>query len=126
VDLFLEYSNDFSAAEQALDTKEETARYVIRYCITFGNFYYDRLFVDEENEDFDENFNTAFRSYNDAIVYARNHAESSGKFTQEVFAERIRELLKAKEIHQKLRDELLRDWQERQLDTIELHRYLDF
>ncbi len=130
-DAFEKFVQRFSAAQQELKNREETARYAIRYYITFGNFYYDKLFNGMVNEDFNKNFSTAFRSYTDAIVYARGHAESSIKFAQEVFAERTLELLKiqkekGKEIPQNLSDQLLSDWQERHLDVIELQRYLDF
>jgi len=124
--LFHELAEKFSSAQQELKDPEETARYVVRYYITFGNFYYDELFNGKEIEDFDKNFSHAFQSYTDAVVYAHNHAKGSIKFSQEIFAERIRELLKVKEISQNLRDELLTYWQEQKLDTAELQRYLDF
>jgi len=129
-DLFLKFAERFSIAQSALRYPEETARYVIRYYITLGNFHYDKLFNGQGIADFDKNFNTAFRYYTEAIVYARDYAEGSIKFVQEVFAERIRELLKellkVKESPQNLRDELLTYWQEQKLDTAELQRYLDF
>ncbi|MGI0009941.1 MAG: hypothetical protein ACREAE_00905, partial [Nitrosopumilaceae archaeon] len=125
--LFQKFIHRFSTAQKDLKDQEETARYVIRYYITLGNYHYDKLFINGKGiQNFDENFGMAFRSYTDAIVYARDHAESSVKLVQEVFAERILELLKVKEIPPNLCDELLRDWQKRKLDTVELQRYLDF
>jgi hypothetical protein len=48
------------------------------------------------------------------------------EFAQEVFAERIFELLKTKPILQHLRDELVQEWQKHELDTNDLQRYLNF
>jgi hypothetical protein len=123
---FYEYAQEFSKAERELIEKEETARYVIRYHITFGDFHYDKLFNGGAQQQFDENFRTAFRSYSDAIAYARQYAEGSVVSTHEIFSDRILALLKIRGISQNLQDQLLNDWLERKLEPAELQRYLNF
>lgn len=105
---------------------EETARYVIRFHITVGNFSYDKLNNKLEEENFERNFRDAFNSYTNAIVYARDYARGSVDFAKEVFAERIFELMKICEISQHLRHVLLGFWQEHNLDLAELHQHLNF
>ncbi len=123
---FREFTQTFEAALEGLSAREETARYIMRFYITVGNFYFDNLFNEAESASFDENFKATFRAYTEAILYTKSHAQRSAAFAQEVFAERIFELLKAKAISPSLRDELLQAWQKHGLDTNELQRYLDF
>jgi len=125
-DRFYKFRQAFETDKKKLVGFEETARYVMRFYITVGDFYYDQLFTDDEAADFDENFRSAFQAYTEAILYTRSYAQGSAAFAQEVFAERIFELLKSKTISQDLRDELVQEWQQQGLDTKELQRYFDF
>jgi len=123
---FQEFKKKFDSARLKLTALEETARYVMRYYITVGNFYYDKLFKDSGEKNFAENFREAFGAYTDAFLHTRSYAKGSTEFAQEVFAERIFDVLKSKTVPQNLRDELLKKWQENELNTNDLQRYFDF
>lgn len=121
--LFKKFARDFDQARQELETFEETARYIIRYHITVGNYYYDNFF----DSGYDgSNFLPAFHAYTNAILYAREHAEHSVKLTYEVFSNRIIELFKSTVVSGDLSSELFEFWRSQNLDTKLLQRYLDF
>lgn len=123
---FNKFKQEFEAEMKKLRGFEETARYVMRFYITVGDFYYDKLFEENAGVTFEQNFKTAFNSYTESIVYTKNNAPNSMNFAQEIFAERIFELLKSKTVSPSLREELLQKWQAHGLHTNDLLRYFDF
>jgi len=123
---FNKFAQNFLHTQKSLKNREETARYVMRFHLTLGNFHYDKL-LDSKSNHVNEHFKEAFQSYTEAVALARDFAFESRKLTQEVFAERMLKLLKAKkEISPALQNQLKTLWENKNLDISELERYFTF
>jgi tetratricopeptide (TPR) repeat protein len=123
---FDKFATAFVKTRKSLKNREETARYMMRFDLTMGNVHYDKL-RHAKSKNFNEHFKQAFQAYTEAIVLAREFAYESQKLTQEVFAERMLELVKVKkEVSPALQNQLKTLWENKNLDLSELERYFTF
>lgn len=125
-ELWDEHQQTFTEARAKLKSQDETARYYVRFLLTVGNYYFDKLFNGVSPEDFNRHFQQAFQSFSEAIVHAKSGAPGKTQTARNVFTERLLELLKAGRITPEHQKTLIQYWQQNSLETDELVAYFSF